>query len=256
MSTQTSPAVASAEAFEPARTARRLMREATTGALGTLDPDGAPYVSLVQVAGFADGAPMLLISGLARHTRNLLADSRVSLLLDERGVSGDLPGEALTQARLSLTGQASPSTDEAAHARFLRRHPDAAMFAGFSDFGFWRIEPSGAHLVAGFGRIVDLAADELLTRLPGAEGALAAESSAVEHMNEDHGDAVIRYATVLLGAPAGDWRLIDVDPEGCCLMADGKVRRLDFPRRIESREDLHKIMVELARQTRSGPAVG
>ncbi len=242
------------QGFEPARVARTLLRESTTGALATLDSDGTPYASLVQVGTLPDGAPTLLLSGLARHTRNLKADSRASLLLDERGRPGAAPGEELRRARLTLTGHVVPTPDEAARRRFLRRHPDAALFAGFRDFGFYRLEPAQGHLVAGFGRIVDLPAAEILTSLAGAEGVLAAEEGAVVHMNADHADAVARYATVLLGAAPGAWQLIDVDPEGCGLMADGVVRRLDFPRRITAAEELHRMMVELARATRAAPS--
>lgn len=235
-----------AESFDAARAVRVLLREARMGALATLDADGAPYVSLVQVATASDGAPVLLLSSLARHTRNLRADSRVSLLVDERRA-----GEELQGARASIGGTIAKTEDEAVRRRFLMRHPDSAGFAGFADFAFYRIEPKAAHLVAGFGRIVDVERGAILTPIGDAQEVVAAEASAVEHMNTDHADAVAAYATVLLGAPAGDWRLIGVDPEGCELMAGERVRRLDFGRRITTAEDLHRIMVELARRTRA-----
>src|ERR1041385_6728036 len=72
--------------FDPRRAARTLLREARSGALATLmTGSGDPYCSLVNVATGADGAPLLLISRLAVHTKNILADPRVSLMLAERG---------------------------------------------------------------------------------------------------------------------------------------------------------------------------
>lgn len=236
-----------APAFDAVAAARRLMREARTAALATLDADGGPYASLVQVAGLPDGAPILLLSNLARHTRNLKADARASLMLEERREGAELEG-----ARISLKGRIAREEGEGARRRFLLRHPDAAGFADFADFAFYRFEVEGAHLVAGFGRIVDLPRDELLTDLAGADGLLASEAGAVEHMNEDHLDAISLYATALLGAPAGDWRIIALDPEGCELMSGARVRRLDFPRRVANGGELRAVLVELAKQARAG----
>lgn len=137
----------------PAAVAKQLIREATKAALGTLQADDkAPYVSMVLMATDASGAPILLLSRLARHTKNLEADNRVSLLID----ATDGLGDPVTGARLSLTGQISPAADPEARARFLARHPGAAGYADFADFAFYRIEVASGHLIEGFGRIVDI----------------------------------------------------------------------------------------------------
>lgn len=237
--------------FDPVRTARRLVREARTGALATLLPGGGPHASLVTVANLPDGAPVLLLSRLARHTANILADPRVSLLIDERRA-----GDPLQGARVSLYGRIARTDEPAARRRFLARHPAAEGYAGFSDFAFYRIDPSGAHLVAGFGRIVDLAAADLLTDTGDAAALIAAEESAVCHMNEDHSDAIGLYATRLLGEPAGKWRVIGIDPEGCDLMSGEIVRRLDFAKRVTAPETLRKTLAELALQARGGSDQG
>src|SRR5687767_14577260 len=112
--------------FDPRRAAKRLLREARTGALATLmQASGDPYCSLVNVATAADGAPLLLISRLAVHTKNILADPRVSLMLDERK-----QGDPLEGARVMLMGTAEPTEDDADKRRYLARHPAAEMFAG------------------------------------------------------------------------------------------------------------------------------
>jgi len=232
--------------FDPVRAAKRLVREARIGALASLSPDGAPYASLVTVATLPDGSPVLLLSRLARHTENISRDSRVSLLIDERGADDPLAG-----ARISLAGRAGRTEDAAAPRRFLARHPEASGYAGFKDFSYWRIEVEGAHLVAGFGRIVDLKPEQLITKIDDASQLLAAEEGAIAHMNGDHADAIALYAIRLLRAEAGDWRMIGIDPEGCDLMLGERVRRLEFPERVKEPGHLRKILVAMAEQARS-----
>lgn len=245
-----SPTAQNPDEFDAAGTVRRLVRETQTGALATLDEDGGPYASLVQLATLPDGAPLLLLSGLARHTRNLARDPRVSLLVDERRHGDELQG-----ARAGLKGRIARLTEADAIAtarhRFLARHPDAAGFAGFADFAFYRIEIESAHLVAGFGRIVDVDGDALRTRVDDAAEVLATEQGAVEHMNADHGDAVQLYAMHLLGTGPGHWKLVGLDPEGCELMDAGHVRRLGFGRRVTTAREMREALVELANRARA-----
>jgi putative heme iron utilization protein len=234
-----------AETFDPVGAVKRLVREARMGALASLASDGAPYASLVTVATAADNAPLLLLSRLARHTENIQRDPRVSLLVDERSGADPLRG-----ARVSVAGRIAPTDDLGAARRFLARHPSASGYAGFADFMFWRVEVESAHLVAGFGRIVELNRDQILTVTEDAADLLAAEESAVAHMNEDHREAVGLFATRLLGAAAGTWKIIGIDPEGCDLMDGETVRRLDFPQRVISAADLRKTLAALADKAR------
>src|SRR4029078_5607576 len=181
--------------FDPKAAAKKLLREARSGALATLMTDsGDPYCSLVNVATAADGSPLLLISKLAVHTKNILADARVSLMLGERK-----EGDPLQGARVMLMGRAERTDNEDDRRRYLAYQPEAEMFAGFGDFGFYRIGLSRAHLVAGFGRIVDLAAKDVLTDVSGADALLAAEPDVIAHMNADHRDTMRLYATRLRG---------------------------------------------------------
>jgi len=236
--------------FDPRIAAKKLMREGRSGALATVMPgSGAPYCSLVNVASAADGSPLILISRLAIHTKNILADNRVSLMLDERK-----EGDPLEGARVMLMGRALVSTDENDRRRYLARQPEAEMFAGFADFAVYRIEISTAHLVAGFGRIVDLKPQDILVDVAGADDLLAAEQGAVSHMNEDHADACRLYATRLLGAPDGEWRCAGLDPEGLELQNGRVALRLPFPQRVNGPGPLRAVLVKLAAEARVGPA--
>lgn len=237
--------------FNPFRLAKSLLRRSRQGALATLMAGtGDPYCSLVNVASAPDGAPILLISRLAVHTKNLLADPRVSLMLDERA-----PGDPLEGARIMLAGRAEEMDGDARDVlrrRYLNAHPAAEQFVDFKDFSFFRIRPSGAHLVAGFGRIVDLTPEQFLTDISDAADLIAAEQGAIAHMNEDHRNAMNLYATKLLGAEPADWRCTGCDPEGLDMQADGaRTLRLEFPERVTGPGDLRKALVKLAEAARA-----
>jgi len=108
----------------------------------------------------------------------------------------------------------------------------------------------GAHLVAGFGRIVDLSSADILTDLAGADALVDAEAEIVAHMNAEHLAALRLYATRLLGDSDGDWRCVGCDPEGLELQWDRRARRLDFPQRVASPGVLRQVLKNLAEQAR------
>jgi heme oxygenase (biliverdin-IX-beta and delta-forming) len=232
--------------FDAKAACKKLLREARSGALATLMPSsGDPYCSLVNVATAADGAPLLLLSKLALHTQNILADNRVSLMLDE-----ERSGDPLEGARVMLMGKAAATDDAEARRRYLARHPQADMFAGFGDFAFYRVTLKGAHLVAGFGRIVDLTAPDILTDLSGAQMLVSAEAEIVTHINDHHADAVRLYATKLLHGPDGAWRCVGCDPEGLEMQLGHAALRLAFPQRIKSPAELRGVLQQLAQTAR------
>lgn len=217
------------EAVDRGRLCRRLMRSQTHAVLATslADDTGVrPYASLVAVACAMDSSPLLLLSGLAQHSRNIAADNRISLLFD--GGGGHSTGaDPLAAPRLSLLGEAVREEDERCRARFVARHPGAAQYAEFADFHLYRVAIGRGHLVAGFGRISWIEADEL--RFAANASALAAaEADILAHMNADHAEAMGLYATRLLNRSQGDWRMTGIDPEGIELRGEGETVRLDF----------------------------
>jgi putative heme iron utilization protein len=142
----------------PKALGRFILREALFGSLATEGAGGYPYVSLVGVAALPNGAPVMLLSNLARHTVNIRKDPRVSLLLSEKPHTQD----PLAAARLTLTGRVAPAEKNEVRARYLARHPEASKYVDFADFGFWTLAIEHGHLVATFGKISDLTAAELL----------------------------------------------------------------------------------------------
>jgi heme iron utilization protein len=241
--------------FDPAALGKTLLRTIRAGTLATLDRNtGHPFASLVNVATDQDGAPLILTSRLSTHTANLEADGRTSVLLAETG-----KGDPLAHPRLTVLGTMTrierDGPDEArVRRRFLARHPKSELYAGFADFAFWRMRAVSAHLNGGFARAADLTASDILTDLAGADELTAAEEGAVAHMNEDHADAVALYATKLLGAPDGKWRMTGIDPDGFDMMLGDATLRLPFAERLTTSEQMRKALVALAGKARAKSA--
>lgn len=226
--------------------ARRLIRAARTASLATLLDGGTPYASLVKAATDFAGQPVILISRLAWHTRNLEADGRASLMFYAAGSEGD-PLEA---ARVTAIGRLAPSADASCAQRFLACHPNAAAYAAFSDFSYWRMEVERCHAIAGFGRIETFEATAVV--LP-REQALTVERlapEAVAHMNEHHKEALGLYATRLLGEPEGDWQATTLDPDGIELSNGKRSVRLAFAHPVGTAAEVRATLKALADQAR------
>ncbi len=231
--------------------ARTLIRGAASAVLATsLGGDGWPYGSLVLVACDHDASPILLLSGLAEHSRNIAAYSRLSLLFD--GTHG--LAERLGGPRLTVLGRAGASTVPRHGARFLARHPEARRYAELGDFGFFSVAVERAHLVAGFGRVEWMEADEVLLDETRARGLAEREQAIVEHMNTDHAEAVSLYANRLLGCDGEGWVMTGCDPEGCDLRRGGATARLDFDAPVADAAEVRTALVALARRARAGAA--
>jgi hypothetical protein len=234
--------------------ARRLLRAAAAATLAT-SAEGQPFASLVTPTTAPDLSVLLLLSSLSEHTRHLRAEPRVALM-----VAGTPEGpNPQTAPRLTVTGLAEPVPAEqvpALKARWLRHHPYAALYADFGDFALWRIRPMAALWVGGFARATRLRAAELAPD-PVAVAALeAAEAEIAQHVNHDHADALAAIATGLEGAPPGDWRLGNLDAEGCDLVAGDLVRRHTWRVPVADADDVRKALILAARAGRAALAGG
>lgn len=206
---------------------------------------GSPYASLVLFAVDHDASPLLLLSDLAQHSRNIAFDPRVSLLLD---VTEGHP-DPLTGPRLTLIGRAEAVDDPRRLARFIARHPASALYSGFRDFRLYRVAIERGHLVAGFGRIDWIDGGDLLFA-GDASMLAAAEQEILRHMNADHADAIADYARHLLGRGGIDWQMTGIDPEGIDLRSHGEIARLDFATPVLTLEDARAALVQLADDAR------
>jgi heme iron utilization protein len=204
----------------PASRARAVMRATDRAALATAQ-GGWPFASLVLVALDQDASPLLLISDLSEHAKNIKADPRVSLLFD--GTQG--LDDPLTGPRVTVLGEAAPLEDRRLKARFLARHPSAELYAGFADFRLHRVSVTRAHLVAGFGRIHWVETRELLVT---PDGSFALEEAAtLAAVNAD--PKMVNAAVRALGLKGDGWQVTGIDPEGLDLRRAGSIARLALP---------------------------
>jgi len=204
--------------FDAQREAKSLLRTAREAALATRDRvSGAPFVTLVGLACDHSGAPLLLLSTLSSHTKNLAADPNASLLL----ASPHRRGDPLNRPRMTLVGAFRSAPEPAAKARYLARNPKAKLYAGFADFAMFRLEISAVHFNGGFGRAAPLAPAEIATEIAGAEALLAEEEKLLGDINRRGPDFLS-----LLARRSGRWRAIGLDPDGLDLAAGASLARV------------------------------
>lgn len=232
--------------------AKRLMRTARSGALATNDAEsGMPFASLVQVGTDLDGSPIILTSQLSVHTKLMEADPRCSLLLSSIG-----KGDPLAHPRLTLQATAERLDREMDEAKSIRRryllqHPKAELYVDFPDFSFWRLKIASGSLNGGFGRAYRMTVDDLLTDMSEFFDFYDFEAGAIEHMNAEHSDAVVLYATQLCGARGGVWHLIGIDPEGIQMALGDDILRLPFPKSLSGPHEVRPMLIRLANEARS-----
>lgn len=225
---------------------RQLIRRARAAMLSTAlaSKDGWPYGSLVSVALDCDGSPLMLFSTLSDHTRNLAQDPRASLLFEETSRLKN----PQTGPRITVTGRIKKTTQDRHRRRFLARHPEAALYAGFGDFNFFRMQVDRAHFVGGFAKAAWLKGADILADAKAAAAIAKAEPAVLEHMNTDHPDAVDHYAVTLLGRSGRGWKMTGIDPDGADLRLGGRVARLAFENPVGDRKAVREELVRLAGQ--------
>lgn len=229
--------------------ARRLVRGAIAATLATA-VEGQPFAALVTPATAPDLSPLLLLSSLSEHTRQLRAEPRCALLFTG-GAEGPNPQ---TAPRVTLTGLAEPVPEAEApalKARWLAKHPYAALYADFGDFALWRIRPGGALLVGGFARATRLRRAELLPDPAAVAAIAAAEAEIVAHVNGDHADAVAAIAQGLHGATSGAWRIVAVDSDGCDLALEEIVLRHAWDAPVSDPDGVRAGLIRAARAGRA-----
>ena len=220
-------------------TARCLLRAAPSATLAT-QAEGQPFASLVTHAVAPDGALLMWLSTLSQHTRQLMRDPRCALMAQGN------PAEANPQTapRVTVTGRAERIDNTALKARWLARHPYAALYADFGDFALWRMVPQGGLLVGGFAAAHRLSATDLTLNHPALE---AAEADIIAHMNADHADTL----ALLAGVP-GDWRMTAVDGDGFDMAMGERVLRHAFPLPVNDADGVRRVLILAARAARSG----
>jgi hypothetical protein len=225
--------------------ARSLLRRADAGVLSTnsVEMAGFPFGSVAPFAMTIEGRPLIYVSQLAEHTRNLAADPRCCLTVIEATL-GDR--QAVGRASLLGAAHALPDAERAAAAeRYFGFFPEQRAYEQFHDFGFWRIEPTRMRWIGGFGEIQWIERDEWLVATPEWS---AGEAGIVKHMNDDHRDAL---ALVCEAADAGAVEMLACDVEGFHVRAAERVRWIPFATPCTTSLEVRKEMVRLTREART-----
>ena len=246
-----SPLVILETTLEAIRVAKTLLRTARFGALATLDPkSGWPLATRVGMSTDFDGTPVILISRLAAHTTALLKDPRCTLLAGQPG-----KGDALAHARVSVSANVreidrDTVEDQRIDYRYVTHQAKAKLYHRLGDFRYFRLEPTAVALNAGFGQAFVLKPKDILVESAAHDELAATEAGCIEHMNNDHAEAVRLYAEHFAKAPAGNWKMVGIDAEGMELADGDEVRRVWFDAPLESAEDMHKVLVRMAGEAR------
>lgn len=232
--------------------ARTLVAQTAVGTLATLSDDGGPWASLVSYAALQDGSPVLFVSTLAEHGRNLVRDTRASLVVAETP-SGNDP---LANGRVTLAGRVvSPEGEQEAIARaaYLAAVPTARYYAGFGDFSLYVLQVERVRWVGGYGRMDSADAEAYANAEADPVGSAA---GAIEHLNDDHADALLVMAQALGGYPdAESARCTAADRYGLDLVV-GTPRgtapaRVGFAEPVTDPAGLRGATVELTRRART-----
>ncbi len=227
-----------------AREARCFVRAHPHGVLSTLSKrlHGAPFGSIAPFVLDHEGCPVILISTLAEHTRNLDADPRCSLIAHPCAQDPQAAG------RVTLVGKAERLPDKhALGPRYLRRFPEAEEYFGMHDFQFHRLRVQAVRYIGGFGSIHWIDAADFA---PPANSLGEAEESILEHMNADHEANLRAYCRHVHGMQPARVRMIGVDVDGFDVRADERVLRFDFDAPAPDAGAVREALVALARASR------
>ena len=235
-----------------AERARTLVAQISTGTLCTLalEPEGYPYGSFVTVA-FDDGNPVFLISGLAEHTKNLERDHRASLLVAESGSDDPLANGRVTMLGLCTRVEGDEGS---ARAAFLAAHPNAAYYADFRDFAFWKLHVDAIRYIGGYGRMSWVSQADWQAAEPDPLGPTAAGT--IAHVNADHADAMVLCCKAFSRATdITSARMTGVDRYGFDLSATtpGGPRpvRVAFARPVRTPEEVRAALIAMIKEARS-----
>jgi putative heme iron utilization protein len=228
---------------EKAVAARRLLNHQNLGVLATqsVDVEGYPFGSIAPYVLNYDGAPVMLISESAQHTRNIKQNNKVSLTVFDRYADDPQAG-----GRLTWIGDAElvNPADTETRQRYLRYFPSAESYFETHDFAFYCIHLRRARFIGGFGQIYWVEADAMLLKNPFRK----AEPGIIKHMNEDHERALRHYCNAIKEIEVQAVTMTGIDSEGFDLLADGRKLRLDFDAPISTMEEARATLAKLARQ--------
>lgn len=244
-----------------AEEARTIAASTNTGTLATLTADGDPWASFVTY-GLLHGAPVLCVSNLAEHGRNLAGDPRASIaivapaLAFDAEVSDGQASDPLANARITLAGRVeAPTGDQRQAARDAQLAAVAAAkyYIDYSDFSLWVLRVSRVRWVGGYGRMDSTSGAAYAAAEP--DPVTPRSAGAIAHLNADHADSLAAMARTLGGYPdttAATCTGLDRYGLDLRLVTDRGLAytRIGYADPIDSIDELRSATVELARRAR------
>ena len=225
--------------MEKQNPARSLALAESFGVLSTISLDlaGYPFGSVTPYCMDRMCRPTIYISPIAQHTKNIVADSRVSLTVIERTESDDVQA----QGRVTCIANASevPAGDHDVRERYFRYFPSARQYEGTHAFEFFRLELVRVRFIGGFGQIFWMKPEEFMMANPFSP---AEEGRIIQHMNQDHSDVLRRS----LGGAAAE--MVGIDAEGFDVLGGNRKVRIGFASPVKNLEEARRAFVDLARR--------
>lgn len=231
--------------------ALQFLRTTHSGVLSTFSSKfaGYPFGSVAPFVLDHSGQPVILISTIAEHTQNIIANPKVSLLV----FAGD--DDLQANARLTLIGQAVKidKADDNLRARYLRYLPQAASYFDMHDFNFYRIEIAQVRYIAGFGKMGWLSGNSLSGEQRSADSQLASQETAIiEHMNADHVHSLIAYCKHFHGVNATHAEMLGIDSDGFDVKVDlsegrTQILRFNFEQPIHDAQSARAALVAMSK---------
>ena len=237
--------------------ARQFLRSTHRGILSTHSAkfDGFPFGSVAPFVLDQDCQPVILISDIAEHTKNIAKNPKVSLVV----FAGDEDLQA--NARLTLIGNAIKTNKDDANlrARYLRYLPQAASYFDMHDFSFYRIEITQVRYIAGFGKMGWMTGSDLLSdNIINTSQLATLETSMIEHMNADHSDSLIAYCKHFHALDALNAKIIGIDSEGFDVSAElvatanqPLTLRFKFEKPIDDTQSARAAFVSMSKAAKS-----
>ena len=259
--TERNPTAAPGQQIEPTdaertRTLLASARHAALATIGAADPAGYPFGSLAGYALDGAGRPLLCLSDLAEHTTNLKANARASLMVSALAEAGTDP---LARERATLVGDLAVVPDQdrtEAHDQYRAGHPEA-FYSTFPDFRIYRLEVEAVRYVGGFARMSWVNPEHY--RAAAADPLPSHADRIIEHMNDDHAEALVLFCRVLAGRPDTGWaRMVHVDRYGFDVRAADtesddrrQTLRIVFEQPCDTPEAVRAAMVALVGKARA-----
>ena len=250
--------------------ARQLIRSSTKGYFATIltvknekNKDvfktgcSVPYSTFTMVAFDYDGSPLLLLSDLSEHTKNLKKNKLTSILFNEEQLFrkyfplyknkmkfSQNYQDPMSRPRITVIGEISKDTRRSSRIRFLNRHPASNLYAGFNDMNIYKLKMISGHLIGGFAQVKWFSKNELICK--SNNSFLENEEMIMKHMNQEHQESINLYAKSFLGYRGkSNWCITGIDPEGFDMRLLNRVMRINFNESLVDTNKLRKFFVTL-----------